>query len=513
MDRGSARVIALALALLLTAASAAPTVARSAVPVATEPGINPARWLTLRHFRLQLPSGVPTSGTRTSAPAEPSSVSTGAADIGSGLPLSTGPPAGGPAAAEIAGSLGIPEVMLAAYLNAEALAASIVPGCGVDWAILAGIGRVESGHGLHFGSAAVFTEDGDVLPAIVGPPLNGGPGVARIPDSDGGVWDGDQVWDRAVGPMQFIPSSWRLFGQDGNGDGIRNPHNAFDAALAAAIYLCRATGGDLGDPQLLARGLYSYNRSEAYVAQVNAYIAMYRGLGISGARVAMDTRPRPPGTSRQVASPPATPNRPSRPAPSAGTSPKGQPPHADRPATAPKRGPTQEPTEAADDEPPTGDSGAPASTAPPPEESTAPPESPSDPSSAEPTESPSDEPSDEPSEAPREEPSGEEPTEEPTDEPTPDEEALPSIDFGALGEAGFGACTAPTLVQGARPYAEADEVRLVGATAHPVEDRELLDVLWTVADLTSSDPSATRPWRVLTHECKNGTVVGVRPAD
>ena len=44
--------------------------------------------------------------------------------------------------------------------------------------------------------------------------------------------------------MQFIPSTWMIYGADGNGDGIKDPFNIFDAALAAANYLCDA-GGDL----------------------------------------------------------------------------------------------------------------------------------------------------------------------------------------------------------------------------------------------------------------------------
>ena len=44
--------------------------------------------------------------------------------------------------------------------------------------------------------------------------------------------------------MQFIPSTWALYGADGNGDGVADPFNIFDAAAAAAHYLCRA-GGNL----------------------------------------------------------------------------------------------------------------------------------------------------------------------------------------------------------------------------------------------------------------------------
>ena len=66
--------------------------------------------------------------------------------------------------------------------------------------------------------------------------------VAAIPDTDNGRWDGDKVWDRAVGPMQFIPATWQGAGRDGDGDGVANPNDIDDAALAAADYLCPSSG-------------------------------------------------------------------------------------------------------------------------------------------------------------------------------------------------------------------------------------------------------------------------------
>ena len=81
------------------------------------------------------------------------------------------------------------------------------PGCHLPWTLLAGIGRVESDHGRYGGS--VLGNDGVPRPAIVGVALNGKGPVAAIHDTDNGAFDGDTVWDRAVGPMQFIPSTWR----------------------------------------------------------------------------------------------------------------------------------------------------------------------------------------------------------------------------------------------------------------------------------------------------------------
>ncbi|GAP56692.1 hypothetical protein AHiyo6_32570, partial [Arthrobacter sp. Hiyo6] len=82
---------------------------------------------------------------------------------------------------------------------------------------------------------------------ITGPSLNG-VGFAAIPDTDEGVLDGDPEWDHAVGPMQFIPATWREVGRDGNGDGVADPLNIDDAALSAASYLC-AGGRDLATAQ------------------------------------------------------------------------------------------------------------------------------------------------------------------------------------------------------------------------------------------------------------------------
>jgi hypothetical protein len=175
-----------------------------------------------------------------------------------------------------AGAADIPAVVLDAYLNAEALAPELADRCAVRWQILAGIGKVESGHGTH-GGADVLA-DGTVTPAIIGIALDGTGGTARIPDTDGGRWDGDPAWDRAVGPMQFIPSSWRRFGQDGNGDGHRDPNNIYDAALAAAAHLCWTRPGDYTDTDQLARALLGYNRSHTYVETVLAWVDHYDRL-------------------------------------------------------------------------------------------------------------------------------------------------------------------------------------------------------------------------------------------
>lgn len=91
--------------------------------------------------------------------------------------------------------------------------------------------------------------------------------MAEIRDTDGGALDGDRVYDRAVGPMQFIPTTWQRWGVDADGDGVANPDDLDDAALAAAGYLC-ASGGDLTTATGWQSAVLTYNRSDSYVREV-----------------------------------------------------------------------------------------------------------------------------------------------------------------------------------------------------------------------------------------------------
>ncbi|MFB6439294.1 lytic transglycosylase domain-containing protein [Streptomyces sp. NPDC056411] len=172
---------------------------------------------------------------------------------------------------------GIPATVLAAYKKAESELAAQNAGCRLPWQLLAGIGKVESGQAR---GGAVDAEGTTVQP-ILGPQLNGN-GFARITDTDGGRYDGDRTHDRAVGPMQFIPSTWSQggpvgagWGADGNGDGKRDPNNVFDAALAAGHYLC-AGGRDLSVQQDLDRAVLGYNHSEEYLRTVLSWYEFYR---------------------------------------------------------------------------------------------------------------------------------------------------------------------------------------------------------------------------------------------
>lgn len=167
-------------------------------------------------------------------------------------------------AARMSAVTGIPELALIAYAGASVGAEVNFPGCGIGWNTLAAIGLVESDHGRHDGS--VVSANGDVTPPIYGVALDGD-GVATITDTDGGELDGDTRHDRAVGPMQLIPQTWRSWNIDGNGDTVADPQNLNDAALAAADYLCHASGGMSTREGWLA-GIAAYNSGEVYLRDV-----------------------------------------------------------------------------------------------------------------------------------------------------------------------------------------------------------------------------------------------------
>jgi Transglycosylase SLT domain len=187
------------------------------------------------------------------------------------------------------GPLGVPGIALDAYQFAERTVAEARPGCQLSWSTLAGIGRIESNHASD-GRVDVY---GNTLGPILGPQLNGSPGLAAIADTDHGVLDQDTVWDRAVGPMQFIPSSWRSYGVDGNGDGVANPNNIYDATIAAGLYLC-AGEADLSDPAQLRAAVFRYNHSASYVSTVLRWAQAYRTNVIPTPSA---PGPVPPGTN------------------------------------------------------------------------------------------------------------------------------------------------------------------------------------------------------------------------
>ncbi|MFH0248956.1 lytic murein transglycosylase [Streptomyces chitinivorans] len=187
---------------------------------------------------------------------------------------------------------GIPATVLAAYKRAERTLGEERPGCNLPWQLLAAIGKVESGQAR----GGAVDAQGTTHKPILGPALNG-VGFAHISDTDGGAYDGDTRYDRAVGPMQFIPSTWAGWGADGNGDGRKDPNNIYDAALAAGRYLC-AGGRNLSDPADLERAILSYNQSREYLRTVLSWLDFYR-KGVHEVPDGEGTLPDSPGAGNE----------------------------------------------------------------------------------------------------------------------------------------------------------------------------------------------------------------------
>ncbi|MDR6209373.1 membrane-bound lytic murein transglycosylase B [Nocardioides zeae] len=167
---------------------------------------------------------------------------------------------------------GIPAVALGAYQRAQTIINGADTSCRISWQLIAAIGRVESDHG-RFGGGQL-SDEGIATPGIFGIPLDGTNGTSRILDTDAGELDNDATYDRAVGPMQFIPSTWRVIRVDANGDGVRDPQNIHDAALGTAVYLCSGTE-DLSTEAGKRAAVLRYNRSEEYVNLVLAIEQAY----------------------------------------------------------------------------------------------------------------------------------------------------------------------------------------------------------------------------------------------
>ncbi|MFF4059394.1 lytic transglycosylase domain-containing protein [Streptomyces sp. NPDC001668] len=233
---------------------------------------------------------------------------------------------------------GIPATVLAAYKQAAAEIQASKPGCNLPWQLLAAIGQVESGQAR----GGRVDADGTTTSKIIGPQLDGN-GFELIKDTDNGVYDGDTAYDSAVGPMQFIPSTWKWAGRDGNGDGVKDPNNIYDASLATAHYLCR-NGWDLSDSRDLESAILSYNPSNAYVNTVLSWLEYYR----KGTHEIPDGTGTVPGNrsdgssgnggSTSSPSSPSTPYTPSTPKPSgpgssSPTAPTTPPPSSGTPTT------------------------------------------------------------------------------------------------------------------------------------------------------------------------------------
>jgi membrane-bound lytic murein transglycosylase B len=219
----------------------------------------------------------------------------------------------------------IPFTALMAYQRAETVIDGADPACRLPWQLIAAIGRVESDHGRYGGS--VVGQDGVSRPGIYGLPLNGRRGTSKVPDTDAGRYDRSTSVDRAVGPLQFIPSTWTVVGVDADGDARRNPQDIDDAALAAAVYLCSGEG-DLSTPAGRRVAVHRYNHSWSYVDTVLSIMKRYVDGGyLSGS-----------GASWSTASVAATPTR-STPSPVSAVE------HPGATTTSPAAEPTQsEPT-------------------------------------------------------------------------------------------------------------------------------------------------------------------------
>ncbi|MEU1533938.1 C40 family peptidase [Streptomyces fagopyri] len=168
----------------------------------------------------------------------------------------------------------IPPRMLTAYKRAVQQVGKHAPDCrGMRWPVLAGIAKVESNHAV----GRSITAGGDIRPKIYGLLLNGsgaGGNTTVVTDTDGGRWDGTAAGERAVGPFQFLPFTWESVGKDANHDGTADPHNADDAALGAALYLC-GDSRDLAQRSQLRAAILHYNHSDAYLGNVLGWIDQY----------------------------------------------------------------------------------------------------------------------------------------------------------------------------------------------------------------------------------------------
>ncbi|MBB4929420.1 hypothetical protein F4561_000240 [Lipingzhangella halophila] len=174
----------------------------------------------------------------------------------------------------VASGTGIPSRALHGYAAAQLRLTEEQPECQIAWPTLAAIGAVESHHGTLTGGE--IEPDGRASIDVIGVPLNGADGTEVIADTDGGELDGDPQWDRAVGPMQFIPSTWQRWGSSAADEREPDPQHIDDAALSAARYLCSG-GRDLTVARDWWSAIMAYNESQSYTREVlgiaNRYVA------------------------------------------------------------------------------------------------------------------------------------------------------------------------------------------------------------------------------------------------
>jgi membrane-bound lytic murein transglycosylase B len=200
-----------------------------------------------------------------------------------------------PAVVNSPSAVGIPSMALAAYRNAEQKLAASDPGCGISWNLLAGIGRIESGHA----NGGATDARGTAVRPIYGPALDGTlPGNEVIVQSGAG---GQVSYARAMGPMQFLPGTWARYASDGDGDGIADPQNLYDSTLAAARYLCSG-GLNLRDQSQVMAAILRYNNSMSYARNVLGWAAAY-ATGVVPVDLPPVTGPAPPLADRHLENP------------------------------------------------------------------------------------------------------------------------------------------------------------------------------------------------------------------
>ncbi|SCE84061.1 Membrane-bound lytic murein transglycosylase B [Micromonospora purpureochromogenes] len=260
-------LVALVAATAVVGAVVVPSAARSPKPVAVDategavvvpaPGALPGA------------TAVPVLPGGTALPGLPPATALpgGVPPTGPVAPPATGRPADTLAAwAQTTGArVGISPVAMQAYGYAELVLAETNRSCQLSWTTLAAIGYVESRHGQANGASLQST--GRAEPEIIGDPLDGQGGRSRITDTDRGLFDRDTVYDRAIGPMQFIPTTWQEIGVDADNDGRKDPHDLDDAALAAARYVCKG-GRNMTIPGDWWGAILSYNDVRRYAQDV-----------------------------------------------------------------------------------------------------------------------------------------------------------------------------------------------------------------------------------------------------
>lgn len=168
---------------------------------------------------------------------------------------------------------GIPEIVLDAYRYAAAYLGQISPSCGISWPDIAAIGEMESGQATYGGTR--LAANGDTYPPILGPPLDGSAGNALLVNP-GVMFDGGGPFERAIGPMQMLPSSWESIAGALPAGLPDDPSNIFSAATGAALYLCNAAGQQgMNTIAGLESAYSSYNHSASYAAQGVMYAISY----------------------------------------------------------------------------------------------------------------------------------------------------------------------------------------------------------------------------------------------